>query len=317
MAAALEGMEMMPVTRLLRRLLPALLLAASGSAAWAKPPEIAFTFDDLPAHSSLPPGVSRMQVAKTILATWKAQHMPPVWGFVNGVREVEEPGSVGVLAAWRAAGMPLGNHTWTHMKLDDHPLADWEADLLKDEPLLARHMAGRDWHWLRFPNLAEGGAPEQRAGARAFLAAHGYRIAAVAMSFRDYDFNAPYARCAAKGDAAAIDRLERTYLEAAALEAARARKMSHTLYGRDIPYVLLMHLGAFDARMIDRLIAQYRAEGFGFATLEAAERDPFYDPDIHVTPKPVPDTLEEALKARGLPAPKREPNLDWLATVCS
>jgi hypothetical protein len=30
--------------------------------------------------------------------------------------------------------------------------------------------------------------------------------------------------------------------------------MSEQLYNRDIPYVLLMHIGAFDARMLPRLL---------------------------------------------------------------
>jgi hypothetical protein len=47
------------------------------------------------------------------------------------------------------------------------------------------------------------------------LKAHGYRIASVTMSFGDYAWNEPYARCMAKGDAAAVAVLEASYLKAA------------------------------------------------------------------------------------------------------
>jgi hypothetical protein len=49
------------------------------------------------------------------------------------------------------------------------------------------------------------------------------------------------------------------------------------LYGREIPYVLLLHIGAFDAKMLPKLLQLFRDRGFTFITLEEAERDPVYD----------------------------------------
>ena len=43
-----------------------------------------------------------------------------------------------------------------------------------------------------------------------------------------------------------------------------------------MPLVLLLHLGAFDARVIDRLLDQYLGMGNRFVTLDQAETDPFY-----------------------------------------
>src|SRR4029453_12592861 len=112
-----------------------------------------------------------------------------------------------------------------------------------NEPLLQAH--GGEWRWLRFPFLSEGETPEKRARVRGFLAKRGYRIAAVTLSFDDYAWNGPYTRCQAKGDATAVAMLEKRYLAAAGASLDYARAMSRTLYGRDIPYVLLMHVGAF------------------------------------------------------------------------
>ena len=278
--------------------------------------EIAFTFDDLPAHSTLPPGETRLQVAQQIIAALKAASLPPVYGFVNGVQLQNEPDSAAVLPAWRAAGFPLGNHTWSHLNLNTEPLAAWEADVIADESLLAAEMGQGEWRWLRFPYLAEGGGPDKRTASRAFLASRGYRIAQVTMSFGDYAFNEPYARCMAKGDKAAVARLEQAYLQAAKDEALRARAMSKALFDRDIPYVLLMHLGAFDARMLPRLLDLYRQEGFGFVTLEKAEQNPFYGPDVNLAGPPSPDTLEAAMAARGLQPPPSKTDFAALESVC-
>ena len=121
------------------------------------------------------------------------------------------------------------------------------------------------------------------------------------MSFSDYAFNEPYARCSTKGDMKAIAQLETSYLAAADHSIDRYRQMSKTLYGRDIPYVLLMHLGAFDARMLPRLLDLYRSHGFTFITLKEAENDEFYREDTDLNLPPGADTLEAAMAARHLP----------------
>jgi peptidoglycan/xylan/chitin deacetylase (PgdA/CDA1 family) len=160
--------------------------------------QVAFTWDDLPAHGQLPAGVTRVQVGKQLILAMQAAHLPPAWGFVNGIHTTEEPDSTPMLKDWRDAGFPLGNHTWSHPSLNRTPLADWEADLVKNEPLLESYMPANSWRWVRFPYLDEGDTPDKRAAARKFLAAHGYKIAGVTTSFGDYLFNGPYARCVEK-----------------------------------------------------------------------------------------------------------------------
>jgi peptidoglycan/xylan/chitin deacetylase (PgdA/CDA1 family) len=286
-------------------------VAILGAAGAAAAQEVAFTWDDLPAHSALPAGETRVEIGHKLIAAMKDAHMPPVYGFVNGVALDREPASAPMLKDWRDAGLQLGNHTWSHMNLNSSSLADWEADALKNEPVLEKYAAGGDWHWLRYPFLAEGDTAEKRTEARKFLAAHGYRIAAVTMSFADYAWNEPYARCVAKNDEAAIAQLESSYLQAAGEDVDYRRAMAKALFGHDIPYVLLMHVGAFDARMLPRLLKVYRDKGFKFITLEEAEKDPFYKGSVDPSLPAGPDLLESAMGARGLALPPQPgPGLD-------
>ena len=278
-------------------------------------PQIAFTFDDLPAHGPLPANETRLQVISKIVSALHDAGLPPIYGFVNGQWTVSEPVDIAVLQAWHDAGNPLGNHTWSHMNLNQHTLEEFEADSSQNEALLVNLMKNKneDWHWFRFPFLAEGDTPEKKAGVRAFLAQHGYKVAGVTMSFGDYQWNEPYARCKAKDDNKSIALLESSYLDAAKESINYYRQLSQQLYHRDIPYVLLMHVGAFDAEMLPRLLEVYRSAGFQFVTLEQAENDDFYrnDTDLHL---PVsPDSLEQAMSAHGLhlpahPAPAPQPD---------
>ena len=281
------------------------------------PWRIAITFDDLPAHGPLPPGETRLQVASKVIAALHDAHVPPTYGFVNGVRVEEQPADAAVLQAWLAAGNPLGNHSWSHMNLNQHTLEEFEADVNRDEPLLGKLMKDKNenWHWFRFPFLAEGDTPEKNAAIRAFLAQRGYKVAAVTMSFGDYMWNEPYARCKAKGDEKAIISLENSYLAAADDSISYSRAMSRTLYDRDIPYVLLMHIGAFDAEMLPRLLELYRSKGVQFVTLEEAESDEFYRIDTDLHQPSGPTMLEGVMWARHLTPPTHAmpaPQLDGL-----
>jgi peptidoglycan/xylan/chitin deacetylase (PgdA/CDA1 family) len=302
---------------LLRRALLALsLLAIAALPAAAAGRPLAITFDDLPATGPTVPGETRLDVAAKIIAALKAAKVPSVYGFVNGVTLTSDATAGQVLPAWRAAGFPLGNHTFSHIDLNQSSQAAFEADVLKNEPILQAQMGQDDWRWLRFPYLSEGATPEKQAAARAFLKAHGYRIAAVTMDFDDFSFDEPYARCLAKGDKAAIARLEQAYLDAAANAADYSRLLSTGALGREIPYILLMHIGHIDARMLPRLLAQYRAEGFTFVTLAEAMRDPFYRADADPGSPPATDNLATALAQRGARVPPQKTDLSWLRSAC-
>jgi peptidoglycan/xylan/chitin deacetylase (PgdA/CDA1 family) len=264
----------------MRRFVLAGLLAFSAQQAVSQ--EMAITFDDLPAHGSMPAGVTRLEIAQSILATLKRERMPPTYGFVNGKRVEEHASTLEVLSAWRAAGQPLANHTWAHRDIKDESLVDFEADVAKNEPLLKQLMGNEDWHWFRYPYLREGETVEKRRAARQWLFAQGYRIAEVSMDFEDYLWNDPYARCVALHDDASIAKLHDSYLEVADQYYGLFRQLSQMVYGRDVKYVLLMHVGAFDARMLPELLSLYRGKGVRFVSLAEAISDPAYrdDPDI-------------------------------------
>jgi peptidoglycan-N-acetylglucosamine deacetylase len=279
------------------------LLACAMGVGSAGAQQIAFTFDDLPSHGPLPPGVARLEIADSILATLKKDKMPPTYGFVNGRLVEKEPGTEAVLKAWRDAGQPLGSHSWSHPNLEDITAAEFDADIEKDESMLKTLMAGQDWHWFRYPYLHEGETVEKRREVRAWLFAHDYKIAQVTMSFGDYLWNEPYARCKVKHDDAAIARLHDSYLAAADQSLGRYRAMSKAVYGRDIPYVLLMHIGAFDARMLPELLALYRSRGVSFVSLPEAEKDPAYKDDPDLGMKGGGALLEQMMVKKQLPFP--------------
>lgn len=280
------------------------------------PLELAITFDDLPAHGPLPPGVTRMEIAQRIGRALDDAHVPPTYGFVNGLGVERQPADIDVLEVWKDAGNPLGNHTWSHMNLNQHTVDEFEAEVERNEPILKQVMDKGDWHWFRFPFLAEGETPQKHDAVRAFLLERGYKIAAVTMSFADYSWNEPYARCRAKNDSNGIGVLESSYLSAAEENITFYRTLSESLFHRDIPYVLLMHIGAFDAKMLPRLLDLYRTKGFEFVPLAQAESDEFYKVDTDMHAPSGPTSLEGIAAERHMAFPPRTSYDQQLETAC-
>ena len=289
-------------------------LTLSAGLAWGQ--QMAVTFDDLPVHGAMPAGMTRLQIAQSILTTLKREKMPPVYGFVNGGRGEEDPNSPLVLRAWRAAGQPLGNHTWAHLDLNEESAEEFGAEVLRNEPLLKTLMAKGDWHWLRYPYLHEGDAVDKRRAVRAWLFAHQYKIAQVSMDFEDYLWNEPYARCVAKHDDASIQKLHDTYLAVADQYYGVSRELSRMVYGRDVKHVLLMHLGAFDARMLPELLALYRGKGVRFIGLPAAMADPAYQDDPDIGDPSGGTFLELMMQRKKLEFPPNSKPYKELAAMC-
>jgi len=308
----------MQMSRSVSGILATLLCAGALSAAAAQSPspQVAFTFDDLPAHGPLPPGEARPEPVRSILATLKAEKMPPVYGFVNGFRVAEYPYQIHILQAWIASGNPLGSHTWSHPSLDDHSAKKFIANIAENEAILKKVDPQGDWHWFRYPYLDEGNTLEKRVAVRDYLFAHHYKVAEVSMDFEDYLWNEPYARCMAKHDDAAVTSLEHSYLSVADEYIGVFRGLSQKLYGHDIPYVLLLHVGAFDAHMLPRLIALFRERGFEFVTLPQAESDPAYAFDSNIG-YPGGGTLQELVaKVKGVNFPDNTKPYKELDRMC-
>jgi peptidoglycan/xylan/chitin deacetylase (PgdA/CDA1 family) len=278
--------------------------------------QMAVTFDDLPVHGAMPAGMTRLDIAQSILATLKREKMPPVYGFVNGKRGEGDPSSLAALKAWRTAGQPLGNHTWAHLDLNMESPEEFGEEVLRNEPLLSALMGRAEWRWLRYPFLHEGDTVAKRRAVRAWLVAHEYKIAQVSMDFEDYLWNEPYARCVDQHDEASIRKLHDGYLAVADRHYGLSRQLAQLVYGRDVKYVLLMHVGAFDARMLPELLRLYRAKGVKFISLPEAMSDPAYldDPDIG---EPGGGTfLELMMQRKQLPFPANSKPYMELEAMC-
>lgn len=303
-----EGRALAPVL--------ALLLGACATIRDSTPPQMAITIDDFPVHGPFPPGVTANAVNAEMIAAIREARVPGVYGFINGRSTELQPETTAALEQWRSAGIVLANHGWAHRHLNEMSVAEFDEEVQKNEPLLDRPGSGTDWRWFRYPFLDEGETPEKRAAARQALESRGYQVAAVSMDFSDWQWTAPYARCVAAGDTAAIEELERLYLKAAKANIAWSRRTAKGLYGRGIPQVLLLHVSAMTARMMPRLIALYREAGFRFVSLPQAQSDPAYLSYTDLKLR-APPSVWELARQKGVQLPQQADHSVRLAATCT
>ncbi|MBL4685114.1 MAG: polysaccharide deacetylase family protein, partial [Nannocystaceae bacterium] len=252
---------------------------------------VAVTVDDLPSHGPLPPDTTRLQLHQSLLAALLAHEVPRVYGFANLGSAAQDGATDPSLRAWIAAGFPLGNHTWSHPHLREIGVPAYLAEIDRNDVALGSLVADENTRRVfRYPFLMEGTDPQSTRAIRQHLSASGYRIAEVTIDFYDWAFNAPYVRCLALRDEAAIAALRETFVRHAVRMLQWSDEAAIRVWGRRIPHVLLLHVGAFDAVMIEALLDAYEEAGVEWITLDEALEDPVYD-DLPTAPGQTRGTL--------------------------
>lgn len=259
---------------------------------------VAVTVDDLPSHGPLPPGGSRLALHETMLAAF-ARHGVEAYGFVNGARIADGDDERAAVQAWVDAGQPLGNHSLSHPRMQEIGLAAYLDEIDANEPILGSFVAdARQWRVFRYPYLFEGTDPTTTTAVREHLAAHGYKVAQVTVDFYDWSFNAPYVRCLAQHDGDAIVALEQRYLDHARTMLRWSDDAARALWRRDVAHVLLLHVGAMGADMLDALLDAYEAEGVEWIGLAEAMEDPIYEDPPVLAGQTTGTYLDQVLAAR-------------------
>ena len=303
--------------RNLRRIAPLLLLAGAALAQQPKAParHIAITVDDLPAMNATTLDAGAItEINRKIIAALVAAHAPAT-GFVIEERlyktgEVDR--RIAALDAWLAAGLDLGNHTYSHTSLNQVELHDWEDDVVEGESVtrfLLRAHPGHSLHYFRHPYLDVGPDLQTRRAAEAFLTGRGYRIAPVTVDPMDWYFADLYDDAHSRDDTALQRRLAAAFLTYADENLTYEEHRSREVVGYEPYQVLLLHDTWLEADHLPELLAICRRHGYSFTTLDQALADPAYaQPDTYISDVGA-DWIEHWAVTRGKPAaPNPDPN---------
>jgi len=241
--------------------------------------EVALTFDDLPEAFSRDIGTMRHNTTE-LLRTLKL-HRAQAIGFVNEGK-LHVPGELdartAVLKQWVDAGMTLGNHGFSHLRLLTTPLLKYEEDVIKGEVITRRLMSGRQPYQLYFrhPYTSTGPTREVKAAFESFLREHGYKVAPFTIENSDYIFNQIYSDARRNNDTALMERLRKTYLEYNDGQFEFIERLSSEMFGREISQILLIHANDINADCLGEMLKRLEARGYHFVSLDQALEDKAY-----------------------------------------
>ena len=211
-----------------------------------------------------------------MLEVLRKHGVPQVYGFVNAGQLDDDPTSMSILQEWLQQGYPLGNHTYSHMDLNEVTAQQYIADIDKNDEILQRIAGEYNYKYFRYPYLREGNTWSKHNKIKAHLRQTGYKIAPVSVEFFDWAWVDTYARCASRYNPEAIKRLEEKYVSYAVRQLKSANSMAQRLFKRPIKHILLLHIGEFSALMLDRVLLAYEAAGVHYISLDDAVKDPVY-----------------------------------------
>jgi peptidoglycan-N-acetylglucosamine deacetylase len=241
---------------------------------------MAITFDDLPKSSGMDDLDAARRTTDSILRVLKA-HKAPATAFVNEGKLYSGPTMVperaALLQSWVDAGVPLGNHTYSHFDLNDIPLEKYQDDVVRGERTITRLMRGHAGpRWFRHPYTHTGPTTEIKAGLEKFLAGRGYRIAPFTIENSDWLFSSAYAKVKRAGDEAAAAKIRDAYLAYSDTMIEWCETLSRETFNRAIPQILLIHSNDLHEDALDALLTRIEKRGYRWITLDAAMKDAAY-----------------------------------------
>ena len=250
--------------------------------------QVAVTIDDLPAGMADRLPASDITAMTTELLTTLRDQKIPVVGFVNE-KKLYKPGEVDerikALQMWLDYGFELGNHTFSHMSVNQRELKDWEDDVIQGESVTRILMAQRKLRlrYFRHPYLDTGRDLETRRKSDEFLIQRGYRIAPITLDGWDWAFAGIYEDAKKRNDTAMQQRIVKDYLAYHDAAIAYAEQTSAKIVGYEPRQILLLHASSLEADHIGELLDLLRKRGYRFITLADALDDSAYSlPDTYI-----------------------------------
>lgn len=269
----------------------------------ASPIEIAITVDDLPRHMDLPPNTTRLDIAKKMLSSLKKHSLYNVYGFINAGNIKNDANRYDVLKIWIDSGQLLGNHTYDHININTFTSQQFIKQIQMNESYLSRLMKSKDYRYFRYPYLYEGNTQKKRDTVREYLFGHDYKIAQVTTDFEDYLWNNAYVRCIKKNDDHSIEWLKKSYIDQALKSINVAHTQSKLIFQRDIKQILLLHIGVFDALMLDDLLTAFERHHIKLISLTEALQDNAYQVNPNMVRKNTGTFLDQMMIAKKIQPP--------------
>ncbi|MGG2399865.1 polysaccharide deacetylase family protein [Pseudomonas sp. SH1-B] len=251
------------------------------------PLEVVVTIDDMLIWdgSPLPPGYTREGIVTSLIQTLAKHQIGGVYGFAHTSLLDQDRGLKELLEHWVDSGHHLGNHTHCHACLNWVSAKSYCEDIKRSEDVIGDLIEKAPSRYFRYAMDMTSPSEAKRGEVEDFLALNGYRNAPVTAWFGDFAWIVPYARALMNKDMASVQALRTSYVNAAVMMLHNHSKMARRIFGRDIPYIWLIHGTAIAMDAMDDILSAFKDLGVKFVTLDHAMKDVVHRTMPPVSPK--------------------------------
>lgn len=239
---------------------------------------VAITMDN--PNTNPTPLLSAESRDKAILSTLMKNNLKIVL-FAQGA-QIDSPQGRALLTRWNSAGHVIGNHTYSHININDSNEAQYEQDTLKNENILKSYSNFKKI--FRFPFLKEGDTQEIRDGFRKFLNDHGYENGSVTIDASDWYISDRLEARLTQNPNADVTPYKKYYLQHIWSRAQYYDGLAKEVLGRSPNHTLLVHHNLLNALFLGDLIQMFKDKGWHVINADEA----FQDPIFKLTPNSLP-----------------------------
>ena len=242
---------------------------------------ICVSIDDLPANSIDPSDERFSYITSHLLETFDKYKVPAI-GFVNegklypqGQRSVQRES---LLGHWHDRGFELGNHTYSHIDINNTSLDQYQKDIVKGGQITDSlyHDSPRRVKYFRHPFLHCGNSDEKRTGLTALLQKLHYVEAPVTIDNSEWIFARAYDIALQKKDIETSRRIGNDYVTYMMQKVKYFESQSRALFKRNISHILLIHANTLNADWLGNLLQALGTYGYQFVSMGKALEDNAY-----------------------------------------
>ena len=240
---------------------------------------VALTLDDLPIwpHDACATDTSPEGIAASLIDTFAAHGVGGVYAFANSWPVDDDPRWRAVLNDWVAAGHHIGNHTHSHVMLNDVSAERYIHDIAVADELLAPWMSQAPSKTFRYTLNLWGDTEAKRAEVKAYLDQAGYVPADVTTWVFEWEWDRAWRHLRQTGKSDEARELEDAYVAFCIAQLRHDQRTCRDFFGREPVGILLGHNVQFFAVTLDRLLTALSENGIVLVALEDALSDDVYD----------------------------------------
>jgi len=168
-----------------------------------------------------------------------------------------------------------GNHSYSHVNYADTTLEGFQQDVLNGERITTK-ITGQRPKYFRFPYNSLGDDSIAHTDIRKFLTDHGYIHTPFTVESEDWAYNTLYENALKSNNKDQARKIGEQYVAHTIRMFHYFEILAQQLYGRAIRHIYLCHDNRLNTDYIEKLLAELRASGYSFITLEKALEDKVY-----------------------------------------